>query len=154
MSVRTSAAVSVQAAVEQPPERLVPAIESVLREFSARARSLNLSIDLAADLQAPLEVSLAVPVTVRAVRGELPSEFAVRIVPAVKRQFYPSFRGMLRITPARQYSSVIDLSGTYSVPLGALGHALDATFLRGSAESSLKRFLAALVDDAAARAAV
>ena len=153
MSARTSAAVSVQAAVEQPPERLVPAIESVLREFS-RAGRLNLSIDLAADLQAPLEVSLAVPVTVRAVRGELPSEFAVRIVPAVKRQFYPSFRGMLRITPARQYSSVIDLSGTYSVPLGALGHALDATFLRGSAESSLKRFLAALVDDAAARAAV
>ena len=147
-----SAPVDVRIAVEHPPERLASALEAVLSEIADRPGSLSLSLDLAADLEAPVEMSLAVPVALRAARAA-DNAFAVHIEPASHQPYYPSFRGMLRITRARSDSSIAELSGTYTVPLGALGETLDATLLHGAAQSSLRRFLAAVIERAASHAA-
>lgn len=148
MSRNANAAVAVQVAVGEPVERIVPGLEAVLTQIQARPGSVNLNVDLAADLEAPVEMLLAVPVAVSVARDPHENAFALRIVPQTRRHFYPRFRGMVRVMPARANSSVVTLRGTYTVPLGALGQSVDATLLRGTAQASLKRFLASIVASA------
>lgn len=151
MSRNVNAAVAVQVAVEEPVEQIVAALEAVLARLEARPGSVNLNVDLAADLDAPVEMTLAVPVLVRATRDPHENAFAVHITPQTRRDVFPHFRGMLRVTPARANSSVVALRGTYSLPLGALGRSLDATVLRGTAQASLKRFLYGVVASASTK---
>ena len=151
MSRSANAAVAVQVAVGEPVEQLLPALEAVLARIEARPGSVNVNVDLAADLDAPVEMTLAVPVAVRATRDPHENAFALHITPQPRRHFYPRFRGMLRITPARGNSSVVALRGTYTVPLGALGQSVDATLLRGTAQASLKRFLSGVVASASTK---
>lgn len=151
MSRNGNAALAVQVAVGEPVERIVPALEAVLGDLQARPGSVNLNVDLAADLDAPVEMSLAVPVAVRATRDPHENAFSLHIMPQTRRHFYPYFRGMLRVTPARSDSSVVTLRGTYTVPLGALGQSIDATVLRGTAQASLKRFLSNIVASASTK---
>lgn len=151
MSRNGNAAVAVQVAVGEPVEQIVPALEVLFAQIQARPGSVNLNVDLATDLDAPVEMTLAVPVAVRATRDPHENAFALQITPQTRRHFYPQFRGMLRVTPARADSSVVTLRGTYAVPLGALGQSVDATVLRGTAQASLKRFLSGIVASASTK---
>lgn len=152
MPKSASAAVAVQAAVSQPIEALRERLQTVLAEIEEHPGSVSLSVDLARDLEAPVEASLAVPVVLKVTPDPRSNDFSVRIAPATRQHFYPAFKGTLHITPARLNSSVISLRGTYTVPLGGIGQAVDMTLLRGAAHSSLKRFLDAVIKEAARRA--
>lgn len=136
-SVRISAAVPLDA----PRELAAPVLEKLLRRLELEPGRAALSVDLARDLQFPVEVSVKVPVQLRVVAIRPVAIFEIRLHAAEQREYYPEFTGLLTIESVDASLSSLRISGTYTVPLGAFGAALDMTLLGGAAESSLARFL-------------
>lgn len=93
------------------------------------------------DLQIPIDADVAVAVhtdiDVRPQRWES----TIEIEAANNQRFFPRFHGTISVTPNGHSACELWLQGSYEVPLGTVGEGVDATFLRGSAERTLTRFL-------------
>jgi hypothetical protein len=63
---------------------------------------------------------------------------------------FPVFDGTLRVEPLDTFSSKLVLTGSYSVPLGAIGSVADRTILAGAAKRSLRSLLNELRAEVAA----
>jgi hypothetical protein len=99
--------------------------------------------------------SLGVTVQIRTIVGSLigvPPDGAELVMQAQSgaAAFFPVFHGTLRVLPVDSFSSKLVLSGTYRVPLGALGAVADRTLLAGTAKRSLQVFLGEARDEIAA----
>jgi hypothetical protein len=127
-------------AIAVPIAFALPAMETILKEFAQRPGAANLALNIQ-DMHVPLETLMAVPVRVGVKAGLSRNEWQLSICAAVKPELYPIFDGQLRLLDAATSGAQIQLEGTYVVPLGAVGHAIDVTLLHGLAESSLHRFV-------------
>lgn len=133
--------VSVRAAVDAPANLTAPAVAAILEDLQREPGRAGMCVDLALDLQAPIEVTVNVPVRLTVCRPSTEPFFDLSVGAATPHDYYPDFTGRLRVSAATAATCVLTLEGTYAVPLGALGIALDMTLLRGAAEASLARFL-------------
>lgn len=73
-------------------------------------------------------------------------EFPITLTAKSADRFFPTFDGSLIVTPLGTTCEVW-LQGSYAPPLGKLGAQIDATVLRGAAQSSLRAFLQWFTDD-------
>lgn len=139
----SSSSVSISAAVplDAPRGLAAPVLEKLLRGLELDPERAALSVDLARDLQFPVEATVKVPVQLQLVAIRPPATFEIRLHAAEQREYYPEFTGLLTLESVDAPLSSLRISGTYAVPLGAFGAALDMTLLAGAAESSLRRFL-------------
>jgi len=99
---------------------------------------------------ASLGVSVRIKIVVGALVGS-PPDGAEIVMQAQSgaAAFFPVFHGSLRVTPIDSFKSKLVLTGTYRVPMGALGEVADRTLLAGTAKRSLQAFLAEARDDIA-----
>jgi hypothetical protein len=117
-----------------------PAIETILDEFSHYSGSASLALNIT-ELHVPFQALLSVPVTAHVHAGQCRNEWTLQIEAAAKAHLYPRFEGVLTLVPAASCGSQLQLNGAYVPPFGALGRAIDTTFLHGAVQSSLNRFL-------------
>ena len=127
-------------AIAVPAAFALPAIETILKEFKQRVYAASLALNLE-EMHVPLEALISVPVEVDVSPSLSRNEWLLLIRAESKSNLYPVFRGRLTLLDAAAAGAQIQLKGSYVVPLGALGHAVDMTLLRSAAESSLNRFV-------------
>jgi len=131
--------VNTSAAVALDTTFALAAVETILNGVcSDTSQALALNIR---QLSVPLEALISVPVDVRVRSGEARNEWRLRIRAVSKPHLYPRFAGVLTLIPAADQGCQLQLSGEYAPPLGAIGRVIDATVLRGAAQSSLERFV-------------
>ena len=94
---------------------------------------------------------VAVPIKVDAQAQPQRYECELTISATSGTKLFPTFAGSLAISPMRDSGSELWLTGEYSVPLGAVGGFVDATFLRGAADASLERFVTWMAAEIVAR---
>lgn len=96
-----------------------------------------------------LGVQEPIVVIVREHVGKPPDGARIVISARKRAHLFPVFDGVLRIEPRDRLSSRLILEGSYTVPAGPAGTAVDRTVLAGVAESSLREFLRVLKDETA-----
>jgi hypothetical protein len=101
---------------------------------------VSLSLGLR-DLQIPIDADVNVPITAHMETTPQRWECKIEIEADSNKKLFPHFTGTLSITPNGHDSCELWLQGSYDVPMGLLGSNIDVTFLRGSAQKSLERFL-------------
>lgn len=131
--------VSSSAAVAVPIHFALPALETILREFAQEPGRASLALNVR-QLHLPFEATICVGIKARVSSGETRNEWHLQISAARNPRMYPTFDGVLTLIEVADSGSQLLLSGTYVVPFGALGRAIDVTLLRGAATSSLERF--------------
>jgi hypothetical protein len=106
---------------------------------------------LGSHMLSSLGIAVRVAVEVGSAVGDPPdgAEISVQAQSGTAALF-PVFEGTLRVIPVDTFSSQLVLSGTYRVPLGALGEVADRTLLAGTAKRSLQTFLGEARDEIAA----
>ncbi len=124
------------AAVRDAAMRILKAIG----ERSAPYDHVTMSLGLR-DLQIPIDADVSVPIRVGVEPRPLRWEADVEIAAANNQRFFPRFHGMLTVTPNGHNACELWLQGSYDLPMGLLGTNIDATILRGNAQTSLQRFL-------------
>jgi len=134
INVRTATAIRV------PATFALAAVETILKEFSQHEGSACLALDLQ-QMQAPFAAMISVPIQAHVTDGPSRHEWNLKIRAASRIDIYPKFEGILRLLPAAENGSELQLDGQYVVPFGAIGRTIDLTFLRGAAQSSLERFV-------------
>ena len=126
------------------PSAIREEADHLLESLSHRKRPydhLSLSVNLRDDLQMPINVTVAAPVMLK-IEGSVASGACVlHIAPEPETRFFPAFNGLFRIVPAESGTCELWLQGEYELPLGILGSAIDATFMRGAAQRSLHALL-------------
>lgn len=132
--------VSLEAPTCGPAAAAAPVLGAMLREMEAHPGMAGLCIDLARDLQMPVEATLNVPVKITVVGTPTAKEFDLKVTANTPHDYYPHFVGSLKLTDLA-FGTCLQLIGSYTVPLGGLGAAVDITFLRGAAAASLQRYL-------------
>lgn len=97
---------------------------------------------------AGMEIGKDIDITIQRIEDmpkELGSPPKTRIdfewVAAKNPALYPKMQGNLDIYPLTSTETQLDLFGTYQVPLGLLGEAVDSFVGHGIAEASLHRFI-------------
>jgi hypothetical protein len=99
-----------------------------------------------------LGVAIRVRIDVGATIGSPPDGASIELhAQSGSAAFFPVFAGSLRVLPIDTFRSRLALSGTYRVPLGALGAVADRTVLAGIAKGSLQNFLSEIRSEIAAR---
>lgn len=93
------------------------------------------------DLRIPVDADITVPVHAGVEVSPQRWEGTIEIEAANNQRLFPHFHGTVSVTPNGASASELWLQGTYDVPMGTLGETIDTTFLRGSAERTLMRFL-------------
>ena len=73
-------------------------------------------------------------------------EFPITLRARTAERFFPIFEGSLIVTPLGD-ACELWLQGAYTPPLGTLGSTVDATVLRGVAQSNLRSFLQSFAND-------
>ena len=109
----------------------------ILKEFAQKPGRASLGLNVR-QMHLPFQATICVAVDADVCPGEARNEWRLQIRAA---PLYPMFQGLLRLLPAEQSGAQLQIDGRYRVPFGALGRALDATVMRGAAESSLQRFV-------------
>jgi hypothetical protein len=61
-------------------------------------------------------------------------------------KLFPKFQGTISVSPLREYGCEMWLQGSYDVPFGAVGKAVDISAMHGEASHSLQAFLAWLAE--------
>lgn len=140
MKRRDGVRVSTATAITVPATFALPAIETILHEFAKHPGSASLALKID-QLHVPFQAMISVPVEACVSPGEGRNEWSLQIRAAANAHMYPTFEGVLTLVPAARTGSELQLNGTYLVPFGALGRAIDLTLLRGAAQSSLQRFV-------------
>lgn len=130
--------IEVRTAIAQPAAFALPAVERILCDF-ANPGSASLALSIS-ELHLPFQGVISVPVRALVAPGIARDEWLLQIEAQQRAALYPVFEGTLRLHRAGR-GSELHLLGHYTVPLGTLGRAIDATLLSGAAESSLKRFV-------------
>ncbi|HZT11889.1 MAG TPA: hypothetical protein VFA29_03765 [Candidatus Baltobacteraceae bacterium] len=140
MSSAQGVFISTATAIPVADAYALPALETVLTELNKHPGSASLALNMQ-ELHIPLQAMISVPVEAQASPDGGRHAWHLEIRAASRPQMYPTFEGRLRLAPAGERSSELQLDGRYQVPLGALGKALDSTFLRGAAHASVQRFV-------------
>ena len=130
--------IETRVAIGAPAAFALPAVERILREF-ADPGSASLALNIS-ELHLPFQAVISVPVHACVAPHAGPNEWRRGNRAAERAQHNPQFDGMLSLERA-VHGSELHLEGRYTVPLGTLGRVIDATVLRGAAESSLQRFV-------------
>jgi hypothetical protein len=98
------------------------------------------------DLRMPLPGDVSIPIEAEVQSRPLQYECGIKIAAGGSAEFFPKFSGTITISALGSGVSEMWLQGDYVVPLGALGEAIDATLLNGTAKRSLAAFLDMLAD--------
>ena len=136
-------------AIRVPATFALAAIDTILEEFSQHEGHACLALDLQ-QMRAPFAATISVPIQARVTDGASRHEWNLKIRAASSIDVYPSFEGILKLLPAAENGSELQLDGQYVVPFGAIGRTIDLTFLRGAAQSSLERFVREIANRVAA----
>lgn len=123
-----------------PAAFALPAIETILKEFSQRPGAASLALDVQ-QMHVPWEALITVPVRAHVTSAGSRNEWNLTICAASNSRMYPVFEGALKLLDAAAEGAQLQLEGVYVAPFGAIGRAIDVTLLRGIAESSLHRFV-------------
>lgn len=126
-----------------PPVAAREGTMHVMRAIGAHEppyENLSLSLRLR-DLAMPGEGELHVPVQAHVVSRPQEWECRVTISAAQDQRFFPTFEGVLTVTPDGRSECELWLQGHYEPPMGALGRGINVTLLRGAAKRSLRTFL-------------
>ncbi|HEY8320632.1 MAG TPA: hypothetical protein VIG46_02405 [Candidatus Baltobacteraceae bacterium] len=94
---------------------------------------------------------LSVPVTLAAEAQPQRYECELAIAATATTKLFPTFAGSISVSPMRDSGSELWLQGAYSVPFGAAGQFVDATFLHHAADASLERFITWLAHEIVTR---
>lgn len=134
---------------EQVRDVLFADAEDVFRNATRAAATR--AHDVASALRvnvAGLEVGAGIAITVGQVEessGNRPSASRTRVglewEAAEHPRLFPEMEGVLAVYPLTDTETQLDLQGTYTPPLGALGIAIDAVVGHRIAEASLHRFV-------------
>lgn len=137
---KTSFHVTTSTAIASDTTFALAAVETILKDASRETPRAALALNLR-QLKMPLEAMMTVPVDVHVSAGDARNEWRLRICAASDPFLYPTFSGVLALIPACGQGCQLQLDGDYTPPFGALGRLIDATLLRGVAQSSLERFV-------------
>lgn len=85
--------------------------------------------------------SVRVHAQLRALPRPMRFECSIELAASHRPELFPVFRGDLSVSPLRESGCELWLQGSYEVPLGVAGKAIDATVLHGAAARSLGEFL-------------
>ncbi|HUH08613.1 MAG TPA: CBS domain-containing protein [Egibacteraceae bacterium] len=136
-------------AVAGPPERLASALRSGVAEL-LKAAAVPVEGSEAVDgsfgmrLGAPIKGVPAKSVRVTAgVAAHPDNRLRIPVMwhaePA--RTAFPEFEGALELEPMSEALSQLSMVGTYTLPLGAIGAAVDSTLLAGAAQRTAERLV-------------
>jgi hypothetical protein len=70
------------------------------------------------------------------------------------RHAYPTFEGTIEVEPHSDHTAQVTVAGSYQIPLGLVGMAIDSTVLSGVAERAAETLVDALARELTARASV
>lgn len=132
--------VTASAALAVPAQFALPALETILHEFSQGPGRASLALNMR-QLHLPFEATISVPIQALLFPCDAQNEWRLRIHAARRPALYPTFEGLLTLRAAADSWSELHLEGRYVVPLGAMGRVIDLTLLSGAARSSLERFM-------------
>ena len=110
-----------------------------MKEFSREPGRSSLALNMR-QLHLPFEATITVPVRADVVAGSARNEWRLHIQASHNPSMYPAFDGLLTLIAAVS-GSQLHLEGRYTAPFGAVGKAIDETFLKDAARSSLERFV-------------
>ena len=149
MSVRTE----LYQAMPVPGPLALEAMLGILRDVADhRAPYERTALSLGFDqIRLPAAGVIAVPVSIDTRTQPQRYECELTISATAGTKMFPKFAGSLSVSPMRDSGSELWLAGTYTVPLGAIGEFVDATFLHGAADASLKRFVVWFAEQIVAR---
>ena len=140
MKTNSGLRISIATALCAPVEVALPAVETILKEMARQPGNASLALNIR-ELRVPLEAMISVPIEARVHCGEGRNQWLLRVRAARRAHMYPVFEGTLTLLSAAESGSQLQLDGTYVPPFGSAGRAIDATVLRGAAQSSLHSFL-------------
>lgn len=119
--------------------------EILLREFIDKRKPFRIHLPLREfAIPGDLLLDKEIVVHTHVVRDEdnLNDEMFVEFKAATQTSLYPSFRGVLDVYPADYGTeAVLEITGTYTPPLGLLGLAIDSTVGYLIAQRSMNDFL-------------
>jgi hypothetical protein len=138
--VSSYAVETISAAVAVPAHFALPALETILREFSQEPGRASFALNMR-QLHLPFEATFSVPIEAHVFAGNARNEWRLHIHAAHNSRMYPTFQGLLTLIAAADSGSQVQLEGHYVAPFGAVGRVIDETVLRGAARSSLERFV-------------
>lgn len=133
-------AISASAAIAVPADFAFPAVETILNEFARAPGRAALALNVR-QLHLPFQATISVAVHARVLPGEAHNEWRLQIRAAQHAPMYPTFEGLLKLLPAGRTGAQLLIDGRYTPPFGPLGRSIDATIMRGAAQSSLQRFV-------------
>jgi hypothetical protein len=123
--------------MSSPATAVLPRVATVLAGYSQRN-----DITLVHRLNVA-DAAIGVPITVEVCTTprETPNAVSIRLRAARHTSLFPTFEGRVQSEPAGPLESALRLIGTYEIPLGLLGEAVDETLLRHAARATLTAFL-------------
>lgn len=131
-------------ALELPAPAVLDAMIDILEEFG---RSGSKAADLLTLGIRAVRVQARLHVKPRPLRFEC----SIELTAAHQPELFPVFHGDISVSPLREYGCEMWLQGSYDVPFGIAGKAIDATALHGAAVESLGKFLTWIADQAGQR---
>jgi hypothetical protein len=135
--------VEMYVALELEPTAARDATTEILRALGEQREPYEralLSVGLR-NVHLPMDGAITVPVAASVDPRPLRWECAIHIEAENHQEFFPTFEGTLTVTPNGHDACELWLQGSYTPPMGTFGATLNATVLRGAAESSLRAFL-------------
>lgn len=122
-------------AIEAPAPQVRDAMIAILQDLDRRSSSGR------GELPQLGIRSIRIAVGLRAHPRPERLECAIVLGAAHFSKFFPTFEGTISISPLREYGCEMWLQGTYDVPFGAMGTAIDASAMHDQASHSLQNFL-------------
>jgi hypothetical protein len=121
------------------------AISDVLERFAVSSRNGEFALSGSAG---PTAEKVSIPVEI-ALGDRTPAEHSTGLTIAArsKKALFPSFTGTVQTAPVSAALTSVRLTGTYSVPFGALGSTINAVALHTVAEAGLRQFLERLTSE-------
>jgi hypothetical protein len=137
--------VAVHAPLAVPPQSAYAMLARSLSDLAQKRGAVCLTLRLE-DLQLPVSATISVPVAIHT-EPSRESEFDIAIDGLAQSSLYPRFRGKIGVAGGSGNRAEISMNGSYSVPMGWIGKAVDSTLLQGAAAASLTEFLLRLVSE-------
>lgn len=151
MPAKTSFDVTASSAIALDTSFALAAVETILKGVCSETPQAALALNIP-QLKVPLEAMISAPIELRVDSGDARNEWFLQLRAHSKPYLYPTFEGILTLIPAGDRGCQLQLRGEYVPPFGAIGRVIDATVLRGVAQSSLHRFVKDIAQRVAALA--
>lgn len=115
---------------------------------AARGALASVIADLRAHVEPyrDLEFAFTLPMAIEIEEHPQRWQCSLHVRARRNERFFPTFDGLLSISPVGEDACELWLQGAYSPPAGRLGQAIDATVLDGIAKTTLRHFLQTVAD--------